>query len=82
MKKEILIKRIIRELFCSSEGIEAVYILSTTMFAFVFIMLSVRIAEVFFAVKGSALSDTLILGMVTAVLGLLGLYNLGKKYKR
>ena len=81
MKKELLIKRIVKELFCSSDGIEAAYLLSTTMFVFVFVMLGIRIAEVFFAVKGSSLSDTLILGMTTAVLGLLSIYNFGKRRK-
>jgi len=64
-------KKIIKEMFCSSEGLEATYIYVFMLFLFLFAMFGIRIAAVFKIWKGELLSDTLLIGIATLIVGLI-----------
>ena len=74
-------KRIIKEMFYSSAGLEAIYIYVFILFMFLFVMFGVRIASVFTNLKGELLSDTLLIGLSTQIIALIVNHTWQKKRK-
>jgi len=64
-------KKLFKELFCSSEGLEAIYIYIFILFLFLFVMFGVRIVCVFTNLNGEHLSDTLLIAIATQIIGLI-----------
>ena len=70
-KKQFILKRLFNEMFCSANGIEAIYVYVFILFTFLFIMFGVRIASVFTNLNGEILSDTLLIGLATQIIALI-----------
>ena len=72
-------KEIFKSFFYNSDGkFQPVYAYSFIFLILIIIMIIVRLISPLGAADNERISDTLILGMMTYVLALIGLYNLTK----